>query len=109
GHAVPRALAARHYQRGHANGCLMDVPQSTGMNEARASGKRTGWNTQEGSNLATVGVYAHRAGRKHSRLTRHPASSCVRLTRALWLTARSAISNVSPWTWREDRSQSETL
>ena len=26
---------------------------------------------------------AHRAGRKHSRPTRHPASSCVRLTRAL--------------------------
>ena len=36
---------------------------------------------------------------------RHPASSCVRLTRALWLTARSVISNVSPWTWREDWSR----
>ena len=50
----------------------------------------------KGRRILVQTICAHRAGRKHSRPTRHPASSCVRLTRALWLTARSVISNVSP-------------
>src|SRR6516164_6044656 len=43
------------------------------------------------------------------RPTGHPAPSCVRLTRAFWFTARSVISNVSPWTWRDSATSPITL
>jgi hypothetical protein len=47
------------------------------------------------------GAYVHRAGRRYSRQGKHPASSYVLLMRALWHTARSPISNASPWIWRD--------